>query len=140
MGTLHIHYVQSPPQEYNPKNGDCFSGLTIDINELEYLFDDILDCMPKNIKRFEGEDGSDYYERFERTFLENIPDFPLLGRLFEIYRDTYYEYKELPLLKQECDQVFEKYDFEKSSTLIQTLLAAINEVSTESKAIYLASD
>jgi len=71
--------------------------------EWSALFYDSFGCfMGKNEPYIEGEPIGNWNERVRTKFQSAIPDYPLLGRMWDIYGAYWYPPEELAALRAEC--------------------------------------
>ncbi len=78
----------------NPKV--CFNQ-----NDWEAVFIDTFHC-PSVQPYIEGENIFEHTERNRKLFQQSIPDYPMLGRIFDMYEDYIFNFEEVGKLRQEC--------------------------------------
>jgi hypothetical protein len=103
-GTLHLCVVRTLG-EWNDSAGDRY--LKVDFNSRNWasIFFETLHCHPEWTPYVEGEDINDHTERNRQLFQQSIPDYPLLGRIFQMYEDYVFSPEELGGLREECLKV-----------------------------------
>lgn len=53
----------------------------------------------------QGEDVNEHCERNRRLFQQSIPNYPMLGRIFDMYEDYVFTPEEVERLREECLRV-----------------------------------
>lgn len=82
---------------------DRYIGLDFHPVDWQALFIETLGCPPYDPCQPE-EDGHQCQERNRRRFQAAIPQYPLLGCIFDMYEDALFSREEVPPLREECQR------------------------------------
>jgi len=139
-GNLHIHVVRDPKQwDYRTNEIDHYRD---DFNGLEWiaLFKDVLKCpMGTEITTTNHAILSD--ERpYQLKFVEALPDYPMLARMWNTFEDVIYESKEIPKLRDECLRVSSITANQQALFGLNKLLQACDEAIANQAGIYMSCD
>lgn len=85
--------------DWNSKT-DRHLGWDLSYDGWESLFFKSLNC--PHTKYIQGEDIKLFEERCEKNFQDAIPNYPLLGRISNYYKDVWYDKTEIDNLLEEC--------------------------------------
>lgn len=99
-GTLHIAVVHDPAQ-WSEDAGDRDIRICFNSDDWESVFLKSLHC-PVREPYSQGEDVNDWKERNRICFQRAIPQFPMLGRIFDMYEDYLFTPSEVEQLRAEC--------------------------------------
>lgn len=138
-GSLDLHVVHDPSGQYDVAKGDRYLGIAFEPLEWEALFFDVLHC-PEAEPFVDGEDLDKYYERHRRRFQQAIADYPMLGRIWDIYEDVRYMPEEVNLLRDECLRVQTSTSNALALEGLRKLILACNEALKLGMGLYMASD
>ena len=103
------------------------------------LFFDVLGC-PESDSPVSGEDMTEYWERTRLKFQRAIPDYPMLGRIWDFYNDAWYAPEEVGQLQSECLKVQANTSNQTALEGLGLLLRACDEASADKLGIFLAAD
>lgn len=100
---LDIAIKVDPDRDWNPEAGDRYTDSYIDIVDWEELFLNTLEA-PRWEDYNDGEAIEQYYERQRIRFQTALAGkgYPLLGRIWRIFRDVNYYPHEIEGLRSEC--------------------------------------
>jgi len=106
------------------------------------LFFDVLGCAESD---FEVSDNSEegmtkHWERVRLDFQRAIPDYPMLGRIWDFYIDVWYAPEEIELLLAECLEVQAKTSNLTALAGLALMLQACEQATINKLGIFLAAD
>ena len=89
------------PSKWNDADSLAFGGMR---DEWDALFYEALNCpMPsRDIPYIEGCDMKEWQKLVCLSFQQAIPEYPLLGRVWDYYIDVWYAPEEIAQLRAEC--------------------------------------
>ena len=99
-GTLHI-YVVRVPGTWNGDAGDRHIPVCLNEDDWQAIFFKCLHSAERE-PYVGGEDTNDWLNRNRRLFEQPIPDYPMLGRIFDMYEDYVFTPDEVVRLRDEC--------------------------------------
>lgn len=115
-------------------------GLTLHSTEWSSLFFHVLGC-PLAEPYVVGEDIDLWTENRKTSFERAIPEFPMLARLWDPFRNVWYSPDEIPALKVECQAIKQRYsNTPLSSDGLRKLEAASDEALKVGLGLYLVAD
>src|SRR5918997_755032 len=86
-GSLHLYFVRDPERWQGEERDDAYYiELDFHGSDWEALFIDVLH-FPGWDKYVEGDDVNELHERNRKKFEQTIPEYPMLGRIFDMYED-----------------------------------------------------
>ena len=88
----------------------------------------------------EGQDWDEQNERYRITFQQAIPDYPLLGRMWDQYTDATYQPEEVSRLHAECLKVQSLANNLDASTGLDKLARFCKEAEEKGLGLFLACD
>lgn len=140
-GKLHIYVVRNPDAwHYQTNRVDHY------VNDLEgdewiRLFRDTLRC-PMEIAEslVSVEESTNPRERYRVAFQNSIPQYPLLGRMWDTYADAIYDHSEIKQLRDECSAVRAGTSDVFAGQGLEKLIDACDEALESGCGLYLASD
>jgi hypothetical protein len=138
-GTLSIAVTKSPfSKPSDEENFDIDQEIYLD--EWEELFRNVLEV--PEIKIHEGESSADFVDRQERSFQEYLmtKGYPMLGRIWFIYRDAFYDPSDVNKLLAECLELQQKAANEPALSTLKKLIFACREALRVKSGIWLISD
>jgi hypothetical protein len=138
-GSLDLHIVHDPNGQYDAAKGDRYLGIAFEPTEWEAVFFKVLHC-PEAEPFIQGEDLDEYYERYRRRFQQAIADYPMLGRIWDMYEDVCYMPEEMNLLQNECRRVQTRTSNAYALEGLRKLRFACNEALKLGMGLYMASD
>lgn len=119
---------------------DRHLGLTLHAAEWSSLFFQVLGC-PLAEPYVVGEDIDVWTENRKTAFARAIPEFPLLARLWDPFRNVWYGPEEISALKVECQTIRERFsNTPLSSAGLRKLEAACDESLKSGLGLYLVGD
>ena len=92
-GTLHI-YVARVPGIWNANVGDRHIPVCVNEHDWQAIFFKRLHSAERE-PYVRGEDTNEWRERNRRLFAASIPEYPMLGRIFDMYEDYTFSPDEL---------------------------------------------
>jgi hypothetical protein len=137
-GTLEIAVVQNPPH-WNEDAGDRHLGVCFNYGDWESIFVDVLHCSD-GVPYVKGEDVREYWERNRRLFQQSIPEYPMLGRIFDMYEDYVFTPEEVERLREECLRVKSFASNPAADLGLRKLIYACNEASKERRSLEFICD
>ena len=143
IGSLQIAVMMDPFDEdsWDTTKGDHYTDLEIEGREWEELFFNVLQA-PEGQKYIDGEDIQKYYEHQENLFKENLTDkgYPMLGRIWWMFRDTNYLPSEVHQLLAECLKLQKKTENVYALSTLGKLIAACYEALKINSGLCFLSD
>ncbi len=137
-GTLDTALVQDPAR-WNEGAGDRYIGVCFIDEDWESIFRQVLHCS-EGEPYVEGEDVHQHWERNRRLFQKSIPDYPMLGRIFDMYEDYVFTPTEVGRLRVECLKVKAMAANEAADLGLRKLIYACDEASRESLCLMFVCD
>lgn len=104
QGSLHICVVRDPAHWDEAQGDRHIERLDLHETDWEAVFYDVLGCS-KGEPYVRGEDITEHTERSRRYFQQCIPQYPMLGRIFDMYEDYVFTPEEVGRLREECQMV-----------------------------------
>lgn len=104
----------------------------------EALFFKVLGC--PDTEFVEGTNPDTWRGYWEEKFLEAIPDYPMLGRISDYFRDVWYAPEELAQLRNECQSVRAETNDKDAIEGLDTLIAGCNEAQRNGLGLFLGAD
>ena len=87
-----------------------------------------------------GETEEEWEERFSRKFQQSIPDYPMLGRLWDLFMYASYKPEEVNRLRDECLKVKDSTSNEKALGGLAKLVKACDEALKRGYGLLLVPD
>ncbi len=113
----------------------------LDGSEWIAVFRDVLKCPMGMDESFTASDNlNEWHERVRSKFQQAIPDYPMLGRIWDTYNDVTYKPEEIEQLRDECLRVQASTSNEKALAGLAKLLSACDEASKLGSGLLLACD
>jgi hypothetical protein len=104
------------------------------------LFYDLLNC-PKVEPYVQGEDIYEYDERNRAAFRQSIPEYPMLGRIWNMYEDVGYTAEQVRQLRDECLKLQATATANPHAIeALGKLILACNEAIKMGRGLFLVSD
>jgi hypothetical protein len=125
------------PDDWN-ESTDRQTNLAVDYASWEALFFKVLDC--PDTEFVEGANSETWREYWEEKFREAIPDYPMLGRISDFFRDVWYAPEELTQLRNECQSVLNKTSDEDARRGLNALIAGCDEAQQFGLGLFLGAD
>jgi hypothetical protein len=125
------------PDEWNDST-DRQTNLALGYASWEALFFKVLGCPDTELVEGTNPDARDEY--WEAKFREAIPDFPLLGRISDFFRDVWYDPAELAQLRNECQRVRNKTNDKDAIEGLDALIAGCDEAQQSNLGLFLGAD
>jgi hypothetical protein len=138
-GVLEIIIVENPIFDKHTTS-DFNTGRVIYLDEWNELFRSVLKA-PEIVQR-ETEDYYDFIDRLENSFQEHLTakGYEMLGRIWFIYRDVYYNPSEIRKLLEECLNVQKETKNKLALSAIESLIYGCNEGLKAKSGVLLSSD
>ena len=128
-GSLHLYFVRDPANWHGEDRRDAFYiELDFHSSDWEALFIDVLH-FPGWDKYIKGDDVNELHERNRKRFEQTIPEYPMLARIFDMYKDYQFTPEELPWLREECLSVKSKTSNPQAIRALRKLIFACDEAS-----------
>jgi hypothetical protein len=135
-GMLHIFVVRDAKRW---REDGRFLEIGFGPYDWESLFLDVLNC-PAIESRAEGESYVEHLERYRKKFQHAIPNYPMLGRIWDIYEDVSYTPGEVKQLHEECLRVKTYTSHPDALRALRKLIFACDEALKVGQGLFLASD
>jgi hypothetical protein len=137
-GTLHT-YVVRVPENWNADSGD--RHIPVCLNEVDWqaIFFKRLHC-PERDAYVPGEDTNDWLNRNRRLFERSIPDYPMLGRIFDMYEDYTFTPNEAALLRDECLRAKASSSEPSADVALRKIIYCCNIASAENRHLVFSGD
>lgn len=115
-------------------------GFGLRSTEWSSLFFQVLGCPPAE-PYVASEDIDAWTENRKASFQATIPEYPLLARMWDPFRNIWYSPDEIAALKVECQAVSQRYsNTSLSSSALQKIEAACDEALKDGLALFLVGD
>lgn len=142
-GTLRLTIMRNPfdGDSFDTTKGDHHTDLEISDDEWAELFFSVLQ-VPKNQEFIDGEDTEKYNERQEVRFKRYLKTkgYPMLGRIWNMYRDANYLSTENNQLLEECLKLQKKPENVHALSALGKLIAACYEATKSGSGLAVISD
>ena len=140
-GSLHPYVVRNPVSYWDDgyHKDDFYVGFDFHWVDWEALFWGALNAAERD-EYVQGEDIIEFHERNRRKFEESIPEYPLLGRIFDMYEDAVYEAEEVNQLREECLKAREGTEHAGAIKAANKLILACDKASERGLGLRLISD
>jgi hypothetical protein len=131
-GSHHLWVVCEP--NWRPYDGGDARYLELDFHATHWkaLFRDLLGCPEYDHNQTE--------ERNRELFRQSIPDFPMLGQVFDSYEDYSYHGYDLERLRNECRLLQSRATDATASKALRKLIYACDEATNAGCALMLVCD
>jgi hypothetical protein len=138
-GTLQLAVIMNPFGEWDPNKGDHHTDLEIEEDEWCELFYKVLG-VPERWKEVDGQ--LEPVEFSEAQFKEILTGkgYPMLGRIWFMYRDANYLPSEVSKLLEECLKIQKKTENVSALSALGKLIAACYEAIKINSGLCLLSD
>jgi hypothetical protein len=137
-GTLHI-YVVRDPANWNANAGDRHIPVCLNGGDWQSIFFKRLHC-PESEPYVRGEDTNDWLNRNRRLFERSIPDYPMLGRIFDMYEDYTFTPNEVVLLRDECVRARALSSESSADVALRKIIYCCDVASAESRHLVFSGD
>lgn len=117
----------------NVKDGNRFLGIDFHGGDWKALFFRVLDCPKYTWPPIEHEE---YRERFQK----HLADYPMLGRIWDMYEDALYRAEEVEAFRKECLRVQMITSNGEALAGLRKLIFACDEASKAGTGIGLIAD
>ena len=113
----------------------------LELDEWDELFIDVLHA-PVEVERVAGEDRAAFLNRQKALFQEDMKakGYEMLGRMWYVFRDTYYSPTEVDKLLEECLEIRQRTETPKALSALEKLIYACHEALRVKSGIFLACD
>lgn len=139
-GNLDIHIIHSSSAEYDVTKGDRPLNVALEVSEWIALFFRVLHCPEPRIEKADTSSFHERSERYKLIFQQAIPDYPLLGRVWDVYQDVEYKPQEIEQLRQECLKIKAIADNNIALKGLGKIIFACDEALKKGMGLFLASD
>lgn len=136
---LDIVITNSPLRK--PSDKENFDlGRQIGVDEWHNLFYSVLNVPELKVNEYES--SADFLQRREKSFHEYLTNkgYEMLGRIWYIFRDSFYKPSEIDILLKECIDVQQKTQNTLALMALENLIYACNEAIRVKSGIWLISD
>ena len=103
-GSLHMGVQRDSDWSGIESNDGLYLNLDFHFSDWEALFINVLK-FPGWDEYIQGEDVFEHHERNRKKFQENIPQYPLLARILDMYEDYLFSPFETIHLRKECETI-----------------------------------
>ena len=133
--------VKSDPENYRVDEQNFSAHQEIGIDEWEDLFQNVLHA-PIELERLVGEDRTAFLDSRESLFQEDLTNkgYEMLGRIWYVFRDTFFTPSEVKKLLEECMEIRQKTENKKALSALEKLIYACHEALKAKSGIFLACD
>jgi len=120
---------------------DRFLDIRIQGDEWAALFLDVLKCPDvQDIPRFKDESDDDWLDRYGAKFSQRIPEYPMLGRIYDTFIYAAFSREEVDELRNECLTLEKITSDTTASSMLQKLSQACDEAAKRSDGLFLVPD
>lgn len=141
---LDIYLVHNPDiWNRQPLDGERGTDERLEYQEWEAIFfTELMGFCPyvSRSEMLEAENRGLRRDLYQQRFQEAIPEYPLLGRMWDMYVDAFYKPEEVDSLLQECLKVKAKTKNTLALKGLDKLICGCIEASESKLALYLACD
>ncbi len=140
-GSLHPHVVRNPENYWNGGHSedDFYVGFDFHYWDWEALFAGVLNC-PEWEPYVEGEDIMEREKREYARFQQCTSDYPLLGRIFDMYQDAEYRADEVSQLREQCLRLQSRTNHAEGWRALAKLILACDKALERKLGLLLISD
>ena len=140
-GSLHPRVVHNPMHYWDggQSENDFYVGFDFHRHDWEALFWTALNAARLD-EYVQGEDIIQYHERNRQKFEDSIPDYPFLGRIFDMYEDAVYEASEVEPLRNECVKAQGASNDERSIRALSKVMLACDKAIERNLGLLFISD
>lgn len=133
--------VASDAENYRVDEQNFSTHREFEIDEWEDLFQNVLHA-PIELERLAGEDRTAFLDRRKRLFQEDLTNkgYEMLGRVWYVFRDTFFTPPEVKKLLKECMELRQKTENKNALSALEKLIAACHEALKAQSGIFLACD
>ena len=141
-GRLSIFSVRDPKSFFEGlKEPDHYLDIDLKGDEWAALFYDVLRCPKATVEPFSpGDDTEQWRERYRLKFQQAMPNYPLLGRIWDIYEYGSFRPTEIAQLREECLRIQNNTSNEKALAALTKLVSACDEASKNSSGLLFVPD
>ncbi|HXG64147.1 MAG TPA: hypothetical protein VNO70_03510 [Blastocatellia bacterium] len=145
VGSLSICAVPDPKNWQDTQSESAYwLDLTLDGPEWGAIFHDVLRIPvigSKPLAESQNAEGQENSRgKYMQLFQGAIPEFPLLGRIYDLYEDVAYKHHEIMWLREECLKVQLMTSNPEAKEGLRKLILACDEAMRRNTGLYLASD
>ncbi len=120
---------------------DRFLDIRIQGDEWSALFLDTLRCPDvQDLPRFTDESDDHWLERYEATFKQSIPKYPMLGRIYDTFIYVAFSHEEVDDLRNECLTLQKTTSDSTASSMLQKLSQACDDAAKRGDGLFLVPD
>jgi hypothetical protein len=140
VGCLDLVLVKESRLENGETNRENrYLGIGFTGGDWEAIFFDTLHCPEYEPYNFD-EDIDAHTERQRQLFKQSIPEYPMLGRIWDMFEDVSYNSEESKQLREECLKLKSLTTNLRAIRGLEKLIAASDEAIIADTALWLASD
>lgn len=142
VGRLSFFVVRDPKSFFEGlKQPDHYLDIDLTGDEWGALFYDVLKCPKATVEPFSpGDDTEQWRERYRLKFQQVMPNYPLLGRIWDLYEYVSYRPKEIAQLREECLRIQDNTSNEKALAALTKLVTACDEASKNGSGLLFVPD
>ena len=141
-GSLSIYLMREPSFETFSKGisgEDRYLQLWLDGDEWAAVFFKVLGCPERDsIPRFQNESSDDWEHRYSLMFQRTIPEYPMLGRMSDLFGYVTYRPEEIEQLRVECARIQSGTVNQKAISGLAKLIEACDEASKVNSGLLFA--
>lgn len=133
--------VTNDPENAHTDEQNFSTRRELELDEWDELFINVLHA-PVEIERLADEDRAAFLNRREKLFREDMEakGYGMLGRMWYVFRDTYYSPTEAGKLLEECLEIRRRTETPKALSALEKLIYACHEALRVKSGIFLACD
>ena len=133
--------ITTDPESVHVGEQNLGTHRELGLDEWDELFIDVLHA-PVEVERAAGEDRAAFLDRRKLLFQKDMKakGYEMLGRMWYVFRDTYYSPKEVDKLLEECLEIRQRLQTPKALSALEKLIYACHEALRVESGIFLACD
>lgn len=142
-GGLRMVAMPNPDPEkfYREPSANHYLHLDFETEEWEHLFYRVFDCPAATDEPIiVGESEAEWEERFSRRFQQAVPEYPLLGRIWDMFIYVSYRPEEIEQLRAECLKAQAITGDEKARHGLSKILTACDEAAERGYGLLFVPD
>jgi hypothetical protein len=133
--------IKTDPESAHVDEQNFSTHRDLELDEWDELFIDVFHA-PVEVERVAGEDRAAFLNRRKALFQEDMKakGYEMLGRMWYVFRDTYYSPTEVDKLLEECLEIRQRTETPKALSALEKLIYACHEALRVKSGIFLACD
>jgi hypothetical protein len=140
VGSLSIYTVRDVENfRGQVDEDDRYTGMDFTGREWGALFYDVLAC-PRMDAYVPGDDVDAYEEQYRVTFQQSLAEYPMLGRIWDMYIDVKYAPAEVEQLRDECQAIRGRTSNPIALGGLKKLITVCDEARRVKQGLFFASD